>query len=591
MTLARCIYQFLTISTFVIALTTITAAQRPNLNAEPADHEIAKVEAKSERFMISAANPLAVEAGYDILKAGGSAVDAAIAAQMVLNLVEPQSSGIGGGAFLVHYDAATQQVTTFDGRETAPSAATSNMFLDASGKFIGRRQAFSSGRSTGVPGLVRMLELAHEKYGSRPWSELFQSAITLSEEGFAVSRRLAAMLKASARSLGSAPDTSEYFYHQDGTPLGEGEILKNAQFAQALRLIADGGAKAFYEGPIAQAIVDRIAKAVSESSYPDYEMSLEDLTSYTAMERDPVCGRYRQFKVCGMGPPSSGGIATLQILGMLEAFDLQELGPNNPQAIHLLAEASRRAFADRAIYLADPDQVDIPIAGLIEPHYLKSRSAGIDSQSVVAFYVQPGVPAGADVDRWAPSPSESGRSTTHLSVVDTQGNAVALTSSIETAFGSRLMVGGFLLNNQLTDFSFYPENDGKPVANAPGPGKRPRSSMSPTIIYNDDGSLRMVIGSPGGSQIIGFVVKTIIAHLDWGMGIQQAIDFPHVTNQNGITRLEKKPIMSDMAPALEAMGHKVRVGRMGSGLHGIVVTQEGIFGGADPRREGIALGD
>ena len=286
MTLARYIHQFLTISTSIIALTTIAAAQRPNPDAELADDEIAKVEVKSERFMISAANPLAVNAGYDILKAGGSAVDAAIAAQMVLNLVEPQSSGIGGGAFLVHYNAATQQVTTFDGRETTPSAATSNLFLDASGKYIGRRQAFASGRSTGIPGLVRMLELAHEKYGSRPWADLFQSAIALSEEGLAASGRLASMLRVSTRSLTSAPDTSAYFYHEDGTPLGEGEILRNAQFAEALRLIAEGGAQAFYQGPIAQAIVDRIAKAASGSSYPDYEMSLEDLTSYTAIERD-----------------------------------------------------------------------------------------------------------------------------------------------------------------------------------------------------------------------------------------------------------------------------------------------------------------
>ena len=532
-------------------------AQPSRPNPEITASESSKEEARSERFMISAANPLAVEAGYEILKAGGSAVDAAIAAQMVLNLVEPQSSGIGGGAFLVYYDAANNRVTTFDGRETAPSAATPNLFLDASGKFMGRQQAFSSGRSTGVPGVVRMLALAHEKYGSRPWADLFQPAIDLSEKGFAVSARLAAMLKRSSRSLQSATDTGGYFYHEDGSPLGEGESLKNPDFAQALRMIAYGGA----------------------------------LAGYSTVEREPVCGNYRQYKVCGMGPPSSGGIATLQILGMLNAFDLTSLGPNSPDAIHLLAEASRRAFADRAVYLADPDQVDIPIAGRIDRDYLASRSAGINVQSVVQSYAPPGTPSGADPDRWAPAPSESGRSTTHLSVVDSNGNAVAMTSSIETAFGSRLMVHGFLLNNQLTDFSPYPENDGKPVANAPGPGKRPRSSMSPTIAFNGDGSLRMVIGSPGGSQIIGFVVKTLIAHLDWGMGIQQAIDFPHVINQNGTTMLENKPIFSGLAPVLESMGHKVITRPMQSGLHGIVVTKDGMFGGADPRREGIALGD
>ncbi len=577
----------------VALLGSAAQAQPFRFDSEPATGETIKSQVRAEKFMIVAANPLAVQAGYDVLKEGGSATDAAIAAQMVLNLVEPQSSGIGGGAFILHYDAVTGELASYDGRETAPSAAAPDLFLDGEGNFIGMQNVFSGGRSTGVPGIIRLAELAHRNHGKLEWARLFAPAIKLSRGGFAVSPRLASMLKGMGRSLARNADTSAYFFGGGNVPIAQGEVLKNPTLADTLAIIAEQGADAFYEREIAASIVERVARAVSESPHPDYEaLTLEDFARYEAIEREPVCGAYRGYKVCGMGPPSSGGVTTLQILGMLDSFDLTTEDSPDAKSVHLVAEASRRAYADRALYLGDPAQVNVSVQALIDPDYIRARASTIDPAVVTATVVEAGVPAGMDLFPFAPSArGRRGRSTSHLSVIDAEGNAVSMTTSIETAFGSRLMVHGFLLNNQLTDFSYYPTNNGQPVANAPGSGKRPLSSMSPTIIFEPDGSVYMLIGSPGGTRIIGYVAKTIIAHMDWGLNIQDAIAFPHIINQNGTTAIEDKPPVAGLSADLEAMGHELRLQNMGSGLHGIVVTDEGIFGGADPRREGIAMGD
>ncbi len=570
-----------------------THAQPFRSDPEPATGDTAALQVRAENFMITAAHPLAVKAGYDILKEGGSAADAAIATQLVLNLVEPQSSGIGGGAFILHYEAATGELTTYDGRETAPATATPDLFLDGDGNFIGMRNIFSGGRSTGVPGVVRLAELVHERHGKLDWADLFAPAIQHARNGFPVGGRLARMLQIMGRSLARHADTSAYFYGGGEVPIEQGKLLKNERFADALEQIADGGADAFYEGEIAASIVERVARAVAESPYPDYQaLTLDDFSRYEIIERKPVCGAYRGYKVCGMGPPSSGGIATLQILGMLESFDLAADGKLGVRSVHLVAEALRRAYADRALYLGDPAQVDVPVQALIDPDYIRARAATINPALVAASVVKAGVPDGMHLFPFAPSVrGRRGRSTSHLSVIDGEGNAVSMTTSIETAFGSRLMAHGFILNNQLSDFSYYPTNEGRPVANAAGSGKRPLSSMSPTMIFNPDGSLYMLIGSPGGTRIIAYVAKTIVAHIDWGLNVQQAIAFPHIVNENGVTSLEDKPPVAGMQAALETLGHEIRLQSMASGLHGIIVTEDGIFGGADPRREGIALGD
>ncbi len=546
-------------------------------------------QAEAKTFMISTANPHASQAGYEVLRKGGSAVDAAIAAQMVLNLTEPQSSGIGGGAFLLHFDQSTGELTTYDGRETAPAAVTPTHFLDADGKFIGWRETFDSGRATGVPGVLKMLELAHQRHGKLSWSELFESAIELSEEGFDVSPRLAGLLSQGGPRLLAFPDTRAYFFREQ-EPLAVGFRLKNPQFAESLRQIAEQGTKVFYEGSIGEEIIARVNKAASTSDATGYAgITMDDLRSYQPVEREAICGTYRGNKVCGMRPPSSGGATVLQILGMLERFDLKAMGPQSAEALHLYAEANRWAFADRNYYLGDPAFVSAPLEDLVSSGYLATRSGQLDGARVAKHTAVHGTP-GEEVSL-SPDTASKGDDTTHLSVIDAEGNAVALTSSIETAFGSRLMAGGFLLNNQLTDFSFYPEKDGRPVANGPAAGKRPLSSMSPTMVFRPDGSLYMIIGSPGGKRIISFVAKTIVAHIDWGLNIQEAIDMPHVTNLNGETDLESSPAMFEMQDELAARGHKVRVRSMPSGLHGIVIEEDRLLGGADSRREGLVLGD
>ena len=531
--------------------------------------------------MVAAANPLAAQAGLEILRAGGSAVDAAIAASLVLNLVEPQSSGIGGGAFLLHYDGRSGDIAAYDGRETAPAAATPQLFLRPDGEPMDFWEAVVGGRSVGVPGLVRMFELAHAAHGRLPWARLFAPAIRLAEEGFAVSPRLHALI-AGDDYLMTDPAAAAYFHDPSGAPLAVGTRLHNPAFAETLRHLARDGADAFYTGPVAEAIVAAVHGAARNPG----QLSLADLAGYTAKKRAPVCAPYRTWRVCGMPPPTSGGVAVLQILGILEGFDLPALAPDSAAAWHLIAEASRLAFADRNRFLADADFEPVPVGDLLDPAYLARRRALISPDASLGE-AQPGLPTqnGAMPVQHAPP------STSHLSVVDADGNAVSMTASIESAFGARLMAAGFMLNNELTDFSFRPEADGRPVANRVAPGKRPRSSMSPTLVLDARGKLALAVGSPGGSRIIGYVVKSLVAALDWGLDIQAAIDLPNVVNRNGATDVEEGEASSALAAGLAALGHEVTVRPLTSGLHGIAVSADGLSGGADPRREGVALGD
>ena len=563
--------------------------QPPEANTPPAaaEPQIAapRRPVTAKKHMIAAANPLAAKAGLEILRAGGSAVDAAIAAQMMLGLVEPQSSGIGGGAFLLHYTARGGGLDAYDGRETAPAASTPDMFLKPDGVPMKRREAMPGGLSVGTPGLLRMLEMAHKKHGKLPWSKLFEAAIKKAEAGFDISPRLHRQI-ARDRSLKTFPASAAYFYRPDGTAKPVGTRLRNPAYAQTLRAIASGGAKAFYEGEIAKAVVDTVRTAKRNPG----RISLADLRGYRAKRREPICSLYRVWVVCGMPPPTSGGLAVLQILGLLQNFDLVRLEANSADAIHLIAEASRLAFADRNTYLADPDFVEVPVGGLIDPGYLSERAKTI-SRIRAMGRATPGVVRRRSTALLAPDDSESGFSTSHISIVDGAGNAVSMTTTIENVFGSRLMVRGFLLNNQLTDFSSRPRRNGRDVANRVEPNKRPRSSMSPTLVMDGSGKLVLAIGSPGGSRIIGFVAKSVIAALDWRLDIQRAIALPNFVNRNGRTELEKGTAIESIEPELQRRGHRVQVHPMTSGLHGIRVTSSGLEGGADPRREGVAVGD
>ncbi|MFZ5509145.1 MAG: gamma-glutamyltransferase [Pseudomonadota bacterium] len=580
--MTRMSWRLLWLATLCLAGIGATEADAPQ-QPEAASGYTHKEAVSARRFMVASAHPLATDAGYEMLKRGGSAVDAAIAAQMVLNLVEPQSSGIGGGAFLVHYSGRTRRLITYDGRETAPAAARPERFLGADGKPVKFYDAVVGGKSVGVPGLLRALELAHRRHGRLPWAQVFQPAIRMAEEGFTVGPRLATLL-AKEQYL-QRQEAARRYFHPDGSPLQAGQRLRNPEFAATLRAIATGGADAFYRGDIAR---DMVAAVVEAPDNPG-DLTLEDLAAYRAVERAPVCGGYRSYRVCGMGPPSSGAVAVLQILGMLEQFSLRSAPPVSLMAAHLFAEAGKLAYADRGLYLADPDFVDVPVRGLLARDYLAQRASLIRHGSAMAK-AQPGVPDMKTTARLGRDEPLELPATSHISVVDGYGNALAMTTTIEDAFGSRLMVRGFLLNNQLTDFSFAPEENGRPVANRIEARKRPRSSMAPTIVFDSKGRLYAVLGSPGGSQIINYVAQAVAGLIDWQLDPARAAALPHYGSRNGPTELEQGTSAAALADSLKLLGHDVRIMEMTSGTQIIHRQDDKWWGGADPRREGTARG-
>lgn len=535
-------------------------------------------------WMVAAANPLAVEAGADILRAGGSAADAMVAVQTVLGLVEPQSSGLGGGAFLVWYDAATDTLTTLDGRETAPLAATPTLFQGENGEPLKFFDAVVGGRSVGTPGTPALLAEAHRRWGRTPWPTLFGAAIGHAEDGFSVSPRLAELIASDADRLARFPVTAAYFL-PDGAPLQAGQTLRNPDYADTLRALAAEGLDAFYTGPIAADIAATVAGAPNNPGV----LSQLDLAIYDVREREPVCVEYRAHDVCGMGPPSSGALTVGQILGMLAPYDLAELGPDNAESWRLIGDASRLAFADRGRYMADSDFVPMPTNGLVDPGYLSDRAELLRGDDALPE-TAPGTPEFDHALLLADDESIELPSTSHISIVDQYGNVLSMTTTIENGFGSRLMVRGFLLNNELTDFSFRSHSDGVPIANRLEPGKRPRSSMAPTIVMKD-GKPVLAIGSPGGSRIIGYVATSIIGWLDWGLNIQEALSLPHAVNRFGTYDLEEGTAATAMQGPLEAMGYEVNLRDLNSGLHAIQINAGGLRGAADPRREGIALGE
>ncbi len=589
-----------------------SAAQEAPPEAASERKEKALVTAR--RHMIVAAHPLAAEAGREVLRAGGNAVDASIAAAFVLNVVEPQSSGIGGGGFLVYFERKSRALVAWDGRETAPYAAQADRFLRPDGRPRPFGEAIGSGLSVGTPGLVAMLHAAYLAHGAHAgmakgaakgvarsgpgWAQLLAPAIRLAREGFDISPRLATLI-AQDRLLSRSPSARSYFFHEDGSPRRTGERLANPELATVLERIANEGPEAFYRGEVAAAISD----AVQGAAIPG-DMTEFDLAAYIPKRRTPVCGAYRAYAVCGMPPPSSGAVGVAALLGLLDRLPMKQYPPNSREAVHAFAEAGRLAYADRDHYLADPDYVDQPVRQLLDRRYLARRSALIQPDKSMGTATH-GAIAGLALrgeDHTTALPA-----TTHLSVVDASGNAVALTASIESAFGSRIMVRGFLLNNQLTDFSLLPAVDGVPAANRVEPGKRPRSSMAPTLVFERSGPvpafsdkapsarLRWVLGAPGGPAIINYVAKNLVGLIDWGLDVQAAAALPNMGSRNRTTELEAGTALEALAPRLDAMGHRVRVGEQTSGVHAIAVTREArgsaLAGGADPRREGVALGD
>ncbi|QJI35593.1 gamma-glutamyltransferase [Pseudomonas sp. ADAK13] len=557
----------------------------------------------AERHMAAAANPLAAEAGREILRKGGSAIDAAIAMQAVLTLVEPQSSGIGGGAFIMLWDG--KKVQAYDGRETAPAGATERLFLNADGTPMAFPQAQIGGRSVATPGVLRALEMAHKKTGHLQWATLFEPAIRLAEQGFPISARLHSLIAAD-RYMSRSPEMTAYFLNADGSPKATGTLLKNPALANVFKRIAKEGPDALYYGPIAEEISRKVQGNSNAGS-----LTLTDLKGYSAVERAPLCTDYKRWKVCGMPPPSSGGIAIAQILGTLQALEARDprmtlalLKPVKndspaglepvPDAVHLIAEADRLAYADRAQYVADSDYVPVPVAGLVAPDYLAGRAALIGERSMGV--AKPGKPAGIQV-AYAPDRSPLRISTSQVVAVDDVGGAVSMTTTVESAFGSHVMVQGFLLNNQMTDFSFIPEENGQPVANRIEPGKRPRSSMAPTLVFDrQSGELVATVGSPGGSQIIEYVSKALVAMLDWNLDPQAAVGLPNFGSRNGATELEAGLFSAPLKQALKDKGHALSEIDMTSGAQAIVRVRDAqgkvsLVGGADPRREGEALGD
>ena len=535
---------------------------------------------------VSAADPRATNAGLAMLKQGGNAMDAIAATLLALTVVEPQSSGIGGGGLLVYQPAGAKNPLTFDGREKAPMAATPDYFMGADGKPQPRREATPGGKSVGVPGNVAMLALAHGKLGKLPWAALFQPAIALARGGYDITPRMARGIAGSAETLGRSPEAKALFLNPDGTPKAAGTRIVNEPLAQTLEAIAKAGPSGFYKGDIAAQIVARVRTAPTNPS----TMTLADLAGYEAKQRAPVCTAYRQWRVCGMGPPSAGGIAVLAILKQLEGFDLGKLGVDNPVAWHLIAESERLAFADRAMYGADSDYTAVPVAGLVAPDYLKSRGALISASSSMAR-AEPGRPKGAQPR--TPAPGSEVPATTHFAAADAAGNVASLTSTVEGSFGSSLVAGGMVLNNELTDFSFEPSAAGAPVANRVEGGKRPRSSMSPSIVYDRKGRAVLAIGAAGGMTIPAQVAKAIIGVLDFKLSVADAIALPTIYVSDDLVIVEKSPQgekLVAMQPALEKLGHRTVAAPLPLKANGLERIAGGWRGGADPRSEGNSAG-
>lgn len=573
----------------LVLSTAIASAQQTSDTIAPekaTDVAVAK-RVESRSFMVAAANPLAAETGRDVIAAGGNAIDAMVAVQAALGLVEPQSSGLGGGAFLVYYNAKSGKLTTLDGRETAPMEATPKLFLDGNGQPLKFMDAVVGGRSVGTPGTVRLLEEAHKRYGKADWASLLKPAQMLATEGFQVSPRLASLIASEGDRLKKYPQARSYFFDTSGAALQTGALLKNPAYAETLAAIAKGGADAFYKGIIAEAIVKTVRGADDNPGV----LSLADLSSYRVIEREPVCFLYRALDVCGMGPPSSGGIAIGQMLGMAENFDLKALGPKNVDSWRIIGDAQRLAFADRERYVADTDFMPLPIKGLLDKTYLSERAKLLDGdRALTKDAVKAGDPEWDHALLFGRDAALELPSTSHFVIVDKEGNVVSMTTTIENGFGSRLMTNGFLLNNELTDFSFKTHDGGLPIANRVEPGKRPRSSMAPTIVMKD-GKPLLAIGSPGGSQIIGYVAQALIAYIDWGMPVEAIVAQPHLINRFGTYDIEAGTSAEDLSGPLKALGYEVKPGEMNSGLHAIEMTAQGLAGSADPRREGAVVGD
>jgi len=577
----------------LIATASVHAQDATQAAPEVATGYAAKTGWSAKKYMVAAANPLAADAGYQMLKQGGAAIDAAIATQLVLTLVEPQSSGIGGGAFLMYFDG--KHVQSYDGRETAPAAADEHLFQDKDGKPLPRMDGIVGGRSVGAPGVLRMLELAHKEHGKLPWKTLFEPAIKLAENGFAISPRLYGLLNWD-KYLVRDPVAAAYFYDKDKKPWPVGHVLKNPQLAKTLREIAAGGADAFYKGRIAR---DIAAKVAAHPTNPG-KLTAADIAGYKAKERPPVCSDYKAWTVCGAPPPSTGGISIAQMLGILEVKNIAPYAPVQgvlgADAIHLFSEAGRLAYADRNRYIADTDFVPLPgkgIASLIDKGYLAKRAALITDRSMGR------APFGTPQDMqvaWGEDNAIEKPSTSHLVAVDEYGGGLSMTTSVEDAFGSRQMVDGFMLNNQLTDFSFDSQDENGPIANRVQAGKRPRSAMSPTLVFDKaTGKLVLATGSPGGTAIINYVAKVLVGTLDWHLNVQQAISLPNFGSRNGPTELETGRVAPAVIEQLRARGHQVREIDQTSGLQGFQRMQmngeEVWFGGADPRREGAVRGD
>ncbi|MCD6034801.1 MAG: gamma-glutamyltransferase 1 [Rickettsiales bacterium] len=559
------------------------AANAQELAPEPASGFTERSAIETRQYMVVSGHELASHAGDAILAQGGNAIDAAIATQMVLNLVEPHASGIGGGGFLLYYDHTNKNVEAFDGRETAPAAATGDMFLDEEGNPPSYQDALKGGLSVGTPGLLRMLEQAHKAHGKLPWKALFTPAIELAEKGFPLSPRLHTVIK-SAPYIAQSAEAKALFFTDNGEIKPIGTIIQNPALGQTFRLIAKNGADAFYKGPIAKSIVD----TVRNNPFKPGRLTEKDLSKYETIEREPLCDTYRGYRVCAMPPPTSGGITVLQTLKLLERFNLKALKVNSPEGIDVVMQAAKLSFADRNAYVADCDFIPVPIAGMLAPDYIKERSALITPKKPLQVATAGQLP-------WDKRCGETHYayehpSTTHMSIVDKEGNAVSLTSSIEFSFGSGLMTRGFFLNNQLTDFSLVPKKDGVQVANRIEPHKRPRSSMAPILVFDKNDDLYLVLGSPGGSRIISYVLQTLIFVIDENMTLNKAINAPHYATTGDATELEQLTPIEKLADRLKGLGHKVTIGDLTSGLHAIEIKNGRLFSGVDARREGSAVG-